>query len=173
MWCRNCINTFPPCQRRRNQSEASELKKECWVLSFGPACVVTFLTTILCFSLFVIICSYVFLFVFMFYYYYLYFLFFHIFHIFSYFFICFVIFPMLEPGVVSILLVRVLALTNEWSLVRTPEGSHPRKSILSMGHHGWQALSTSPRTHQTSMFQWSPTDPHGRRRNQLKPTPWK
>ena len=115
------MSTFPPCQRRRNQSAASELKKECWVLSFGLACVVTFLTTILCFSLLVIICSYVFLFVFMFYYYYLYvfyiffyfFIYFHIFHIFLYFSYVLLFFPMLEPGVVSILLVRVLALTNE------------------------------------------------------------
>ena len=113
------MSTFPPCQRRRNQSEASELKKECWVLSFGPACVVTFLTTILCFSLFVIICSYVFLcfIIIIIYIVYIIFLFFHIFHIFSYLFIFFhyvlLFFPMLEPAVVSILLVRVLALTNE------------------------------------------------------------
>ena len=92
------MSTFPPCQRRRNQSEASELKKECWVLSFGLACVVTFLTTILCFSLFVIICSYVFLcfiiiiyVVYIFFYYF--FIFFHIFFIYFYIFsLCFVIF---------------------------------------------------------------------------------
>ena len=41
------------------------------------------------------------------------FIFFHIFHIFLYFSYVLLFFPMLEPGVVSILLVRVLALTNE------------------------------------------------------------
>ena len=72
--------------------------------------------------MFFLICNYLFLCVFMFYYYYLYclyivFYFFIFFHIFSYIFIFFhyvlLFFPMLEPAVVSILLVRVLALTNE------------------------------------------------------------